>query len=157
MNSRIREIVIDHVGEYAALIAELEAYHDKAMIEAADGALMAQRMLEAARNSEAIERFLAELRESRKIDERREREQANRMAGADERDASLDVRPGAQSPGEAVRDYVAGMVDDLRLRRDVLTQGCDPTKSTMRAVGDIIERNAPAWQGGESDDERARR
>lgn len=114
MNSRIREIVRKHydcacsatrsVSE--ALIKELEAYHDKAMVEAADGALVGRA---------ALDRALG-------------------------RDVSLDVLPGAQSPGDAVRDYVAGMVDDLRLRRDQMRR--------QRDVQDIIERNAPEWQHG---------
>lgn len=66
-------------------------------------------------------------------------------------DASLDVRPGSKSPGDAVSDYVAGMVDDLRARRGEMRR--------QRDVQDIIERNAPEWQHGptESEDERARR
>ena len=64
------------------------------------------------------------------------------------RDVTLDVRPGALRPGDAVRDYVAGMVDDLRPRRDTLAAS---------KLDDIIERNAPGWQEGESDAERARR
>ena len=118
MNSRIREIVIGHVGEHAALIAELEAYHERAMVEAADGALMGRAML----------------------------------------DRALDVRPGSKSPGGAVSDYVAGMMDDLRLRTARSNAHAEAgLAQAFDGVTDIIERNAPAWQGGESDDERARR
>lgn len=133
MDSRIREIVEDVLGcacsqtarEREQLIAALEAYHYRAMVEAADGALMGRAMLDRALGS----------------------------------DVTLDVRPGSKSLGDAVSEYVAGMVDDLRVRRDVLAQGREPTRSTMLAVGDIIERNAHEWQHGptESDDERARR
>lgn len=119
MNSRIQEIVIGHVGEHAPLIAELEAYHERAMVEAADGALMGRAML----------------------------------------DRALDVRPGSKSPGGAVSDYVAGMMDDLRLRTARSNAHAEAgLAQAFDGVTDIIERNATAWQGGgESDEERARR
>lgn len=154
MNSRIREIVRKHydcacsatrsVSE--ALIKELEAYHDKAMVEAADGALVGRA---------ALDRALG-------------------------RDVSLDVLPGAQSPGDAVSSYVASVMDELKARAQAMGLNTESpeyraafnakvnnlraerrrmTTGALEAGGptDIIERNARGWQEGESNAERARR
>lgn len=196
MNSRIREIVTCHVGPHAPLIAELEAYHERAMAEAADGALMGRAMLDRALGRDATltdigigpravyvthgvvsvscgekdEAFAAALRKALSLDatcddlpsykmspERPGQERGDEShndimrAAAFGRDASLDVRPGARSPGDAVSDYVASMVDDLRARRDKLTdvgrRVDERNAAAMRAertewkLDDIIERN----------------
>ena len=150
MNSRIREIVMGHVGPNEALIRALEAYHEKSTVDAIDGALMGQRALDRALGRDAslasigigpgavyVTHGVVSVSCGEKDDEFAK---ALRRELALGRDASLDVRPGAQSPGDAVRDYVAGMVDDLRLRRDQMRR--------QRDVQDIIERNAPEWQHG---------
>lgn len=177
MNSRIREIVRKHydcacsatrsVSE--ALIKELEAYHDKAMVEAADGALMGRAMLDRALGRDARPRKLGPNHKGGDAcaSSRLSGEGYNRVrvcsCGAEDHepgfslDTSLDVRPGSKSPGDAVSDYVAGMFDDLWARRDALTRACEPTKRTMLKLDEIIERNARGWQEGETDDERARR